>query len=151
MNFQIRTPVGQDYRQVWLGFNRDLFSALAPPFPPVRLLRFDGSLRGDEVHLELNFVFFRQLWVSLITDQHEGPTEIYFVDEGTKLPFFLKSWRHRHGIVRAGTGAVIIDDITFQSPGWLPSFLLFPTLYLQFWYRKPIYRRLFGPSGPPLT
>jgi ligand-binding SRPBCC domain-containing protein len=144
MNFQIRTAVGQDYRQVWQGFDQDLFGALAPPFPPVRLLRFDGSLRGDQVHLELNFLLFRQRWVSLITDQGEGPDEIYFVDEGTTLPFFLRSWRHRHRILRAGAGAVIIDDVTFASPAWLPSFLLFPALYLQFLYRKPIYQRLFG-------
>lgn len=144
MNILIRTPVGQDYRQVWQGFNRDLFSALAPPFPPVRLLRFDGSLQGDEVHLELNFIFFRQKWTSLIIDQRESPAEIYFVDQGIALPFFLKSWHHRHRIVREGAGSVIIDDITFQSPFWLLDFLLFPTLYLQFLYRKPIYRRLFG-------
>ncbi len=141
MKINISTPVSQSIDQVWAGFDQHLFSKLAPPFPPINLLRFDGSEVGDEVHLELNLIFFKQVWASLITENVKTEEEIYFVDEGIKLPFFLKYWRHKHRIVKSGIQAHIIDEITFESPF---GFLLYPVLYLQFMYRKPIYKKIFA-------
>ncbi len=143
MHIKIHSPVQQAASQVIAGFNRDLFLQLNPPFPPVKLLRFDGSKQGDQVILELNFIFFRQTWESLITEDGENEEEIYFVDEGIKLPFFLKSWRHRHRILKKNTKAEIVDDIEYRTPFWLMDYLMYPVLYLQFWYRKPIYQRIF--------
>ncbi len=140
----IPTYVRQPIEVVWAGFDETLFRKLSPPFPPATLLRFDGSLPGDEVHVELNFFFFKQTWVSLITGQHESPEEIYFVDEGIELPFFLRTWRHKHRIARRGTGSCIIEEIEFRTPFLLMDYLLYPVLYGQFAYRKPIYRRVFG-------
>lgn len=143
MHILLKTTVAQPVGQVASRFNRQLFEALNPPFPPVRLLRFDGSRTGDEVHLELNFLLFRQVWKSRITDDQSSAEEISFVDEGIQLPFFLSYWRHRHRIIRVGNQSQIVDDITFRSPFFLMDFLLYPVLYLQFLYRKPIYRRYF--------
>ena len=143
MRLIITTPVNQSCAHVWAGFDRDLFLRLSPPFPPVALLRFDGCLPGDEVHLELNFLLFRQRWESRITEQQRTPEEIYFIDEGQKLPFFLQYWRHHHRLLCRGANTEIVDDITFRAPAWLPDFLLYPILYLQFRYRRPIYRRVF--------
>jgi ligand-binding SRPBCC domain-containing protein len=143
MRITIRTKVNQPYQQVWENFGEKLFKALNPPFPPVKLLRFDGSLKGDEVHLELSFLLFKQVWISKITDQQTLPNEIFFVDEGIKLPFFLKSWHHKHRIVQDGSGTVIIDEISFKTP-FLPfDFLMLPAMYGQFAYRVPIYKRFF--------
>lgn len=143
MNLKITTTVKQSPDKVWEGFNEDLFEALAPPFPPVKLLRFDGSLKGDEVHLELNFLLFKQQWNSLITQQEQSDSEIFFVDEGMKLPFFLKAWRHKHRIIKQGSGAAIIDDITYQTPFKILDWMMYPAMWLQFAYRKPIYQKLF--------
>lgn len=144
MRIIIKTEVGQSAKQVFAGFNRELFLKLNPPFPPVRLLQFDGCQREDWVKLELNFIFFKQTWESLITESEESEQEIYFVDEGKKLPFFLKFWRHRHRIVTANDkSSYIIDDIEYRAPFTLLTYLLYPVLYLQFLYRKPIYRRVF--------
>lgn len=143
MRFIIITPVAKEYRQVAQGFGQPLFEALNPPFPPVRLLRFDGSTKGDEVHLELNFILFKQVWKSLITENNTSEQEIYFIDEGIQLPFFLRYWRHKHRIVNKGNGTHIVDDITFRSPFILFDFLLYPVLFLQFLYRKPVYRKFF--------
>lgn len=125
------------------GFNQNLFLKLNPPFPPVRLLRFDGCSKDDIVSLELNFLLFKQQWTSVILEDGLDEKEFYFVDAGQKLPFFLKFWKHRHRIVKAGDGARIVDDITFRSPFFLMDFLLWPVLWLQFLYRKPIYQRVF--------
>lgn len=144
MRITIPVLVQQPPEVVWASFDETLFRKLSPPFPPARLLRFDGSMPGNEVHVELNFLFFRQTWVSVITEQRETPEEIYFVDEGVKLPFFLRSWRHKHRIVRAGTGSRIVEEIEYRAPFRWMDFVLWPTMYAQFAYRKPVYRRVFG-------
>jgi ligand-binding SRPBCC domain-containing protein len=144
MRIYITTAVKQPYREVAQKFDQTLFKALSPPFPKVQLLRYDGNQPGDEVHLRINFLFFSQTWKSRITENESRPGEMHFVDEGLQLPFFLRYWRHRHVIRQHGTGSLIIDDITFRGPGLLLSLLVYPVMYLQFVYRKPVYRRYFG-------
>lgn len=144
MRIIITTPVKQGRRSVARGFDQSLFEKLSPPFPPVKLIRFDGSEKGDVVTLELNFIVFKQIWESHILDSGETKDEWYFVDGGKKLPFFLRYWEHRHRVVQTGTHATIIDDITFETPFFLTDFLLYPAMWLQFLYRKPIYKRIFG-------
>ncbi|GAB3007937.1 hypothetical protein [uncultured Cyclobacterium sp.] len=145
MKISLSTKVGQNYLKVKEGFNAELFTALNPPFPPVKLLRFDGSSTGDLVSLSLNFIFFKQVWTSKITADHLDEKEFFFVDEGIKLPFFLKKWRHKHRIVADGSDqSIIIDEINFSSPNRLLDYLMFPVLYFQFSLRKPTYRKTFS-------
>lgn len=146
MKISIQTPVNQSIESVWNGFTESLFTELAPPFPPVNLLRFDGSQQGDEVHIQLHFLLFKQLWISLITENIKTEEEIYFIDEGIKLPFFLSFWKHKHRIVKNKNASekhqtFIIDEIEFESPF---GFLIYPILYLQFLYRRPIYQKIFS-------
>lgn len=145
MHLLIKTEVAASPDEVWRGFNRELFLALNPPFPPVRLHQF-GMNAGDRVRLELRFSGFVQHWVSYLPESGRTPGGgYYFVDTGEQLPFFLASWQHRHGIEpTTGGGSVIIDDIHFEGPHRILSLLLYPALWLQFVYRKPIYRRFFG-------
>lgn len=143
MQIKITTSVAQDYLSVKSGFTEDLFLALNPPFPKVRLQQFDGCKKGDIVSLKLNFIFFKQVWESVITDDETNEKEFRFIDEGTKLPFFFKYWRHHHRVIADGEGARIIDDITFKTPLLIPEFLMYPALYLQFLYRKPVYKKYF--------
>ena len=125
------------------GFTKDLFLSLNPPFPKVKLLRFDGCKSGDEVGLELNFLFFRQKWISKIIEDKEDNQSWYFVDQGTTLPFFLKSWKHKHIVENLRSDSMIIDQISYTSGYWIMDLLLYPVLLLQFLYRKPIYRKWF--------
>ncbi|MEQ8532854.1 MAG: hypothetical protein RIB86_13465 [Imperialibacter sp.] len=145
MKIKIRTRVKADLQTVREGFTEKLFLKLNPPFPPVKLLRFDGCKRGDKVELELNFILFKQTWESLITHDLSNETVFSFVDEGVRLPFFLKSWKHHHinEAIENG-GASITDEIEFTTPTLLTNLLFYPVLYLQFLYRKPIYRKVFG-------
>lgn len=142
MRIKIFTRVEADYRKVFAKFDQHLFLKLNPPLMPVILLRFDGMNVNDEVHLELNFPGKKQLWISRITESAADSEEICFVDEGIQLPFFLKSWRHRHRIIRRNGHCVIVDDIHYQAAFSLMNYLLYPILLLQFLYRKPIYKRL---------
>jgi ligand-binding SRPBCC domain-containing protein len=143
MKLTLQTRVEQDYLSVKKGFDQTLFQKLSPPFPPVKLLRFDGSSTGDLVVLELNFLFFKQRWTSEITEDSTDEKEFYFIDEGIELPFFLKTWRHKHRVIQDGTGSLIRDEINYTAPfGWM-TVLLYPTLLAQFAFRIPIYKRLF--------
>lgn len=144
MKLTIRTSLNCPLATVWAGFDRDLFNRLSPPFPPVRVLRFDGCMTGDMVSLELNFILFKQVWNSDIIDQQATDDEIYFIDQGTKLPFFLKAWHHKHRLIRQGEGTVIADEITYQTPYRLLDYVMYPLMWAQFAYRKPIYRRVFN-------
>lgn len=143
MQIIITTPVAQNLFQVANRFDEKLLASLNPPFPPVKILRYDGSTTGDEVHLQLNFIIFKQVWKSLITAHHADNHEIYFVDEGIQLPFFLKYWRHKHILTKNGDTTRITDDVTFKTPFFIFDFLMYPVLYMQFLYRKPIYKKIF--------
>jgi len=148
MRINLSTKVDQPYLSVKEGFNRDLFEALNPPFPPVKLLRFDGSSKGDLVSLELNFLLFKQVWTSEITADHTDENEFFFIDEGKKLPFFLKSWKHKHRVIKQGENqSVIRDEIHYHGHHFILNLFLYPVLYVQFAMRKPIYKRVF--SGKP--
>ncbi|MBD2754303.1 SRPBCC family protein [Spirosoma validum] len=151
MRLCLKTRVDQSLPAVWAGFDQDLFERLSPPFPPVQVIRFDGCRRDDVVHIRLNFFLFRQDWISQIVDQKTEENEIYFVDQGTKLPFFLTYWHHRHRLLRVPADGVsgqtlLVDDVTFRTPFLLTDYLFYPVLWLQFAYRKPIYRRWFSRS-----
>jgi ligand-binding SRPBCC domain-containing protein len=146
MHLTLRTPVAQLPAQVMAGFTRELFLALAPPFPKLHLLRFDGCRRGDEVEIELQAGPLRQRWTSLITDHGQlSDGTLYFIDEGRQLPGPLRYWRHRH-LIEPGPhgGSVIVDAIEFRTASPLLDALIYPAMWAQFTYRKPIYRRLFG-------
>lgn len=143
MEIIIKTHVEQDFLSVKEGFNETLFKKLSPPFPPVKLLRFDGSKKGDLVSLELNFIFFRQKWVSKIIEDKTTKEEFYFIDQGVELPFFLKYWKHKHRILKEGENSIIQDEISFKAPFILLTWLLYPAMLLQFGYRIPIYKKIF--------
>lgn len=140
MKVEIRTEVGQSAKEVWEGFTKELFEALSPPFPKANLLRYDGNSKGDIVAIELNFLLFKNKWVSLISDNQTTETGYFFVDEGKELPFFLSEWKHKHIINKSGNGAAVIDQIEFKSPFGL---LIYPFIYLQFLQRKPLYKKIF--------
>ncbi|MEM7550481.1 MAG: hypothetical protein AAF363_12440 [Bacteroidota bacterium] len=143
MQISIETKVESPVQQVVDGFNEELFMSLNPPFPPVDLKRFDGCKKGDFVELKLNFLLFKQIWKSEITEDVEKEGYFHFVDVGIKLPFFLKKWKHKHVIKKSNGGAIIEDNITFNTPFILTDFVMYPALYLQFLYRKPIYKKIF--------
>jgi len=126
-------------------FDEQLLLRLSPPGIKVELLHYGGSLPGQRVHLRLRILgLIRQEWESEITEAGEHEGEIYFTDEGRRLPFGLTSWRHRHIVRQAGPGhSIIIDDIHYSSRNALLDLLLWPLFYVQFAYRKPVYRAFF--------
>lgn len=128
------------------GFTRALFVALAPPFPKLVLHRFDGSQQGDVVEIELKTGLKNLHWTSLITADGIRPDGThFFIDEGQTLPPPLRRWRHQHLVEPGpGGGSVIVDDLEYSTGRpWL-DVLLWPAMWAQFAWRKPIYKRWFG-------
>lgn len=145
MKINIRTAVAGNYKSLIKRFDRSLFEALVPPGMSVELIQFDGSNLGDTVHIRLSLAgIIKEDWVSKITEEDVDAEKAWFTDEGVKLPFFLKKWQHRHIVEKNGENSTIVDDITFQTPFILMDYLMYPILYLQFAWRKPIYRKIFG-------
>lgn len=152
MNIRIVTNIGTNSKEtVFASFDRKLFLQLAPPFPKLNLVRFDGCTKGNEVHLETDFIVFKQKWVSLIVENGATENEIYFVDEGTTLPFPLKNWRHKHIVHQTGSSVEIEDNITFSTKTKVADILLYLPLYLLFLYRKPVYKRFFRLESQELS
>ncbi|WP_223652413.1 SRPBCC family protein [Hymenobacter psoromatis] len=146
MHLLLRFPVAQPPAAVLAGFTRELFVALAPPFPKFHLIRYDGNNTGDTVIIELQVGPKRWRWTSLITDNGALPDGThYFVDEGKILPAPLRQWRHRHLIEPApgGRGSVIVEDIHFSTGRRWLDWLIRPALWAQFKLRGPVYRRWF--------
>src|SRR5690606_10239216 len=132
-----RTHVEQDHHSVYKGFNESLFLQLSPPLLPFELIRFDGCETGVRVILKVGLPV--QIWESLIVSHGSSASDYYFIDEGVKLPFPLKSWHHRHGIEADDNGGTVIsDEITFSTGLKLLDFIAYPLLYSIFAYRKAV-------------
>lgn len=145
MRILIKTPIQRNYLEIYNSFDRVLFEYLLPSFPKVKIVRFDGSKKGDIVHMRfpLNIK-----WISLITEDFVSNTEAYFIDEGQKLPPGLKYWKHKHKIEKVDEeNSVIVDDITFEGNARITSFLLYPVLYGSFYPRKSAYKSYFNLSS----
>lgn len=147
MKIKISTRIEAKLQTVKEGFNEQLFLSLNPPFPPVRLLKFGGCQQGDRVVLELNFILFKQCWESIIVEDRLSADNWTFIDEGVRLPFGLKHWRHRHIVRKLDSGSVIIDDISYQTGTLIMDVLFYPAFYLLFIYRRPVYKKHFARNG----
>ena len=138
------TKVASPFDCVVAGFGAPLFETLNPPFPKARLLRMDGNEVGHRIEIELNFGLFSQAWTGVIRANSQSPGLYWFVDCGERLPFFLRSWEHYHGIKKGGSGETFITDaIRFRQAPWIPRFLMRWMLILLMRYRSPRYKRYF--------
>lgn len=144
MELHLQTKVKKDYLSVFNAFDEQLFKKLSPPFPKLKLLRFDGSEPGDIVEVDLDAGISSFRWTSIITQKDVSPTAAYFVDEGQELPPPLRTWKHKHLVTKNGAGAIIHDVISYSTGFYPLDLLLYPLMRLQFGMRKPIYQQEFG-------
>ncbi|MCS7085131.1 MAG: hypothetical protein RMM53_05130 [Bacteroidia bacterium] len=137
MKFTIATRVGLPPRRAAERFDARLFQALAPPFPKIRLLRFEPQ----RVEMRLDFGVFRSMWESKVEDWIFDAEEARFVDTGVRLPPPLKSWRHVHRLRAHGQGSILYDEIEYTTGVRPLDWLIFPFLWAMMAYRRPIYRK----------
>lgn len=144
MNIVFHTPINLPVESVKKGFTQDLFVHLAPGLIPFKLIRFDGCLKGNEVHIALGPSPFAQKWVSLITFEETNTQGWSFIDEGKKLPWPLSYWKHHHRVDKVSeTKSLIVDDIKYEcSPAFLTP-IMKPFLWYVFSIRPKRYRSFF--------
>ncbi|NDK54913.1 SRPBCC family protein [Pontibacter fetidus] len=144
MQIHLKTNVAQNYRQVFEAFDEQLFRKLAPPYPKLKLIRFDGSEPGDVVEVELQTGIKSFRWTSMITERTITEREAWFIDEGQILPSPLKLWHHKHLVTANSTGTIIHDIINYSSGNKVLDLVLYPFMVAAFGMRKPIYQGVFG-------
>lgn len=136
------TLVRCEFESAILKFDQILFEKLSPPLINLKVNRFDGCKKHDEIHLEMNFLGHVTRWVSVITADAHLENEFYFIDEGKDLPAPLKYWKHTHIVKKISKDqSMIIDEIEYFANNSFLTKIIYPALYTMFYLRKPIYIR----------
>ena len=141
MNITLRSKVNRELNATSSQFDERLFKYLLPP--GAKLIEFGGSKKGDIVHLKLPLA---GEWVSEIIENGSTKDSWYFIDEGRKLPFPIKEWRHKHILHRAGDSTIIEDNMNFSTGSVITDLLFYPVLYLSFLPRVRQYKQYFTAS-----
>lgn len=149
MEITVSIPIPHPAQKVFNALNKDAFVALtaAAPFPKVKLIEYQGQAAGSKVHLELDFLLYRQPWISIISENQNtiGPDIFWFEDLGTVLPFPFKKWRHLHKVVKSSESSCqIVEQVYFSTGLILLDYLLIPVVKKMFTDRKPIYLKYFN-------
>ncbi len=144
MNFVLKTKVKGHYQNVMDRFDLELFEALKPPGVNMEVQKFTGSKTGDVVEIHFHSPI-KSKWISNITDHGSDENHSYFIDEGSVLPFPLRSWKHKHIVEKIDEEhSYIIDDISFSSGYKILDPILYLPLLLSFYPRKKIYKKYFA-------
>ena len=138
MNITLRSKVTGEFTAIYERFDDRLFRYLLPP--GAQLIEFGGSNKGDIVHLKLPLA---GEWISEITENGTSEDSCYFIDEGRKLPFPIKEWRHKHILHRAGNNTVVEDNMNFSTGYIFTDILFYPVLFFSFLPRVWQYNRYF--------
>jgi ligand-binding SRPBCC domain-containing protein len=139
MNMTLRSKVIGDLSVITNRFDADLFRYLLPP--GAQLIEFGGSKKGDIVHLKLPLA---GEWISEITEHKVLENMSSFIDEGRKLPFPLKKWKHKHILHRSGKNTIIEDNMTFSTGCIITDMLFYPVLLAVFLPRTWQYKSYFN-------
>ena len=143
MQFSVSSPVNAGFQHVISRFDKDLFTHLLPSFPLIKLLLFEGTAVGNILRLRLYFSAWSMDWDTRIIERHANEKEVYFIDQGIRLPFFLVYWEHKHRIIKKDQTTLIMDEITYRSGNALLGYLVYPILKASFVARKKGYRTFF--------
>lgn len=138
MNITLKSKVTGELNAVYNRFDDNLFRYLLPP--GAQLIEFGGSKKGDIVHLNLPLA---GEWISEITENGMSDDMCYFIDEGRKLPFPLKKWKHKHILHNAGASTIIEDNMNFSTGNIITDILFYPVLLLAFLPRLWQYKSYF--------
>lgn len=138
MNITLKSAVVGDLHTIYSGFDQHLFRYLLPP--GAKLIAFGGSKKGDIVHLKLPIA---GEWISEITEDETSADVCYFIDEGKKLPFPIKKWRHIHRLYRSENKTIIEDNMTYSTGNLLLDVFFYPVLLLSFLPRIWQYKSYF--------
>lgn len=144
MKIRVETRVAQPPEQVFPVFGDEAFvESLAPWFMGVDVRRI-GLALGDEIEVRFTRLGPRGAWVSRIVEATHDTDGITFVDESVELPWPFVTFRHFHGILADGTGALLVDELSFGVSPVILEPIVGGFLRWSFRARGRAYRRRFG-------
>ncbi|SDN39575.1 SRPBCC family protein [Alkalicoccus daliensis] len=115
--FHFKTEIDKPLEQVWNFFQSNENLVAITGFPKISLLGDKEVFEGADIQLKMNFIFMKLHWQGEIT---EVADHSYFIDEGKKLPFPFKSWKHVHAFKEKDAETTIMyDRVEFES--YLPA------------------------------
>ncbi|PRO66742.1 SRPBCC family protein [Alkalicoccus urumqiensis] len=134
-----KTEMEEPKEKVWNFFQKNDNLVAITGFPKIELEGDRTVYEGAQIVLHMNFYLFKLRWEGAIVERQEGA---YFIDEGRKLPFPFRSWRHTHAFKETAEGKTrMIDRVEFSS--WLPAPLIKLMLAGMFSDRKRQLRMYF--------
>ena len=137
--------VQADLDQVEAGFDRALFEKVLGAGRLVRVTRFEGLENDAIFEVEFGAGPLSGRWVGQIERKIRDPNEIAYTDVGIELPKPLRTWRHRHRLLRRLKGGTFIrDEIEFSTGTRTGDWALYPVLMGLILARRPIYKAAFG-------
>ena len=126
MKFRKSTLIKASQQTVF-GFHElpDAFERLLPPWEDAQILeKADITQIGSRAVIQQNLLgLFPSRWIAEHT-RYEPPN--MFEDVQVSGPF--KAWRHRHIVEPHKDGALLVDDIEYEPPGWLIGRMAAPLL-----------------------
>jgi ligand-binding SRPBCC domain-containing protein len=144
MRIKLKSQIAAPYELVQRNFDKELFRYLLPPSFVASLTRYDGAAPGNEVHVQFH-VPWKSLWISRIIQTEQSANFFYFIDEGIRLPFGLRTWKHRHSVIKMDdVKTEIVDDIHFGTQNKMMDLWAWPILFLAFYPRKWQYQSFFS-------
>ena len=120
--FNYETKIDKEFEEVWTFFSTADNLAKITSFPKVRILSDPSTTPGNTIKMQFNFFIFRISWHSKITKKEQT----YFIDEGEKLPFPFKEWKHTHKFKEDGKLTVMTDIVEYDAsvPDFFVKFIL---------------------------
>ncbi|MBN2694855.1 hypothetical protein JXR93_09355 [bacterium] len=130
MKIEIKHKISGDLKAQFKKMNKELFMFLNPRFIPLKIDVFEEISKNSIFRLKV--MFFR--WDGVISEYVIDDNESYFVDEGVKLPFPLKKWRHKHILKKIDNELFLIEDVEVDS-----YFIFRP--FVKYFFRKMLEKR----------
>lgn len=135
--FETRVRAPHDTVVAFFGDVRNL-PDISPPYPILSVLSDTTRVvAGAEFRIELDFLCFRQQWLTRV---EEVAPDGSFVDTFSAGVF--RGWRHTHRFVPEGAGTVIVDEVEYDPVPWFRMFAPITVRVMFAVRRRALQRRL---------
>jgi ligand-binding SRPBCC domain-containing protein len=118
LDFVYETTFEESLEEVWGFFETAENLVQITSFPKVKLLSDPSTREGNLIKMELQFPLLTLEWDSFISEMRRHD---YFVDEGARLPFPFRTWKHTHRFYRRENLTMMEDrvELTAHVPAWM--------------------------------
>ncbi|UTR14528.1 hypothetical protein MM221_18535 [Salipaludibacillus sp. LMS25] len=140
LTFYYETIIDESLTEIWRFFQSTENLAKMTRVPKIAVLGDSNVYEGAKVYLRLNFLLLNFFWKGIISEKVD---EVYFIDEGERLPWPIRSWEHIHTFKALSHNQTqMIDRVSVRS--FLPSCIMTIGLTMMFSNREKYLRDFFN-------